>query len=970
VDIGRKLQALDSRLAKVERSARLSHAAIDNTAVVVKDSTGGLRGIIGVQADGTTAVNIVNGAAPAQPSPPIVASVLGGVTVSWDGTFADGSVLPLDWARIEVHASILASYEPVPATLQGTIETAQGATVVVPCDTPVYVRLVARNTSGTASTPSAIVGPFGPTPVVADDIVDSIVTTLKLADDAVTQAKVAVGAIGSTELQAGAVLEEKLAANAVTQGKLADQAVSTLQLADDAVTNAKVAVNAIDSTSIQDGAISTPKLAALAVQAGNIAADAVAAGKIAADAITSRELAANSVTAAELSAGSVTAAAVAAGAITTDKLTVTGGSNLLSDPSFEGAYSAALVSANSNFSIDPTGNGSSKSLKVNAAAASATTRSLKITTVPILAGDQLYVATDYLTSSDYTSTAIVKFYARWENSAGTTIGFGVAQASPPVIGGSTWSRISNTVTAPAGTIQATIWAESVNASAGSVWWDNAAVRPVAASTQIQDGAITTSKVAALAITAAQIAADAVAAGKIAADAVTAREIAALAVTAAEIAANAITVGKIQAGAVDATALAADAITGKTITGGTINGTTITGGTMQTATTGERITLNESAQNKVLVYNSSGTAINELSSRGLLVKGSTGATIWLNPNISYPQLQLYNAGNTNYATVQVTETNTGEANLEQFCGPFAGNTYSDMIWRTFLSPAGASMERLRASDPNNVRIGGRVALTETQALLQLGRTDDPTQTTSLAVEANKVSIIQGILSVSAPASTSSLLYANAATGQSGNLLRLQLNSVDKFFVDKDGNSTTTGNATISGNATVTGSLTVTGIGHRETKRRTSDTTRANTTTPTSDSQITFTVDANAVYVIDGFLKYSGPGDFLMGWTIPTGALGEWQGIGNGTTVASEGASNAFQNDVVTSFGYTVRTETTDIASTRTYGGVGSTTFGVQVRGTVRVGSTGGTFALQWAQGTSNATGTVLYTDSHLRLEKVG
>jgi hypothetical protein len=85
-DIGRTLNALDSRLKKVERSARLSHAAIDNTAVVVKDSAGGLRGIIGVQADGTTAVNVVNGAAPPQPSAPIVASVLGGVTVSWDGT--------------------------------------------------------------------------------------------------------------------------------------------------------------------------------------------------------------------------------------------------------------------------------------------------------------------------------------------------------------------------------------------------------------------------------------------------------------------------------------------------------------------------------------------------------------------------------------------------------------------------------------------------------------------------------------------------------------------------------------------------------------------------------------------------------------------------------------------------------------------------------------------------------------------
>lgn len=918
MDIGRALNALDKRLTNIERMARLSHAAIDNTSVAVKDGSGSLRGIIGVQADGTTAVNIVNGPAPAQPSPPIVASVLGGVTVSWDGTFADGSVLPLDWARVEVHASILASYEPVPATLQGTIETAQGATVVVPCDSPVYVRLVARNTSGSASTASTTIGPYGPTPVVADDVVDGIVTTLKLADDAVTQAKIAVAAVGSTELQAGAVLATKLADAAVEVGKLAD--------------------NAVTGPAIASGAITAGKLSA------------------------------NSVVASNIQAGAVTSAAVAAGAITTDKLTVTGGANLLSDPSFEGPYSAALVSGSTSWSIDPTGNGSAKSLKVNAVAGAATTRSLKITTIPILAGDQLYLAADYLTSSDYTPTAAVKLYARWEDSTGAVLSYGVAQASPPVLGGSTWNRISNTVTAPANTVQATIWVESFQASAGTVRWDNAAVRPVAASTQIQDGAITTQKVTALAITTGLIAADAVAAGKIAADAVTSREISALAVTTAKLDANAVTAGKIQAGSVDATALAADAITGKTITGGTITGTTITGGTIQTATSGEHITLNEANANKILLYNSAGATVNELSSRGLLVKGSSGAVLWLNPNATYPQFQLYNAGGTNKATIQVAETNTGEANLEQFCGPFSANGYPDMAWRSFLTKDAAVIERLRVSDPNNVRIGGRVQLNETQALIGLNRTDDATKVTSLAVTENLATFSQARLATVAPASTFSVLYGEADAAHTGNLLRL-FRGADKFTVDKDGNLTAAGNATISGNATVTGTLTVSGIGQRQTKRRTTDATKTNTITPATDSQITFTIDANAVYAIDGYVKYAGANDFLMGWTYPTGSLGEWQGLGNGTSVVSGTNTNGTQQDIISTWGYTVRTESTDIANTRTYGGVGTTAFGIQVRGLIRIGSTGGTFALQWAQGTSGATATTLYTDSYIRIEKV-
>ncbi|MFE1452016.1 hypothetical protein [Streptomyces olivaceoviridis] len=620
MDIGRELQALRKHLEKVERAARLSHAAIDNTAVQVKDGNGSLRGIIGVQADGTTAVNIVNGTAPPIPSTPTVAPALGGVAVGWDGTVADGSVLPMDWSRVEVHTSATTGFTPTPETLRATIETPQGGICYVPATSPTYACLLARNTSGTASNPTPVVGPYSPKPVAGE-----------------------------------------------------------------------IGIGEITETMISDGAVTTPKLFA----------------------------------------------------------------------------------------------------------------------------------------------------------------------------------------------------------------------------------------------------------------------------------NAVTTPKLAAGSVDATAIAADAITGKTITGGQINGAVITGGTVQTGTSGEHITLNELNQNKILLYNSSNVAVNELSARGLLVQGTNGAVLWLNPNATYPQLKLYNAANSNNALVQVSQSNpgaTGDANLEMISGRFSGSGFSDMCWHTLAMNDSYAIERVRFNDATTI-IGGRVLLGSSGGTFAFKNTADSTQDTSLVVEANLAHLDNGRLQVLPPASTSSALYVNPATGHTGNLLRLAINAVDKTTVDKDGNIATAGNATVSGN------LTVTGIGQRVTKRRTSDLPRSNTATAAADPQITFTVDANSVYVIDGYLKYSGASDILIGWTVPTGTNGEWQGLGNGIVVISGTNTGGTQQDQSSTWGYALRTESTDIANTRTYGGIGTTPFGIQIRGLIRVGSTGGTFALAWSQGASSATATILYTDSHVRIEKV-
>lgn len=214
-DIGTTLAQLQKRIDRLERASRLSSASLDDTALQVKDGTGSLRGILGVQGDGTTAVNIVNGGPPPAPATPTAAPALGGVSAGWDGTFADGAIIPLDWARVEVHASPTPAFTPSADTLQATIETAQGGIVYIPSTEPLYVALLARNTSGTASPATAEVGPHAPKPVAGEIGIGEITETL-IGDGAVTTPKVYANAITTALLAAGSVDATALKADAIT----------------------------------------------------------------------------------------------------------------------------------------------------------------------------------------------------------------------------------------------------------------------------------------------------------------------------------------------------------------------------------------------------------------------------------------------------------------------------------------------------------------------------------------------------------------------------------------------------------------------------------------------------------------------------------------------------------------------------------------------------------------------------------
>lgn len=156
------------------------------------------------------------------------------------------------------------------------------------------------------------------------------------------------------------------------------------------------------------------------------------------------------------------------------------------------------------------------------------------------------------------------------------------------------------------------------------------------------------------------------------------------------------------------------------------------------------------------------------------------------------------------------------------------------------------------------------------------------------------------------------------------------------------------------------------------RKTSDTSRSATTTLAADPHLQMDVAAGGVYALWGWMKYDAlaAADIVVGFSFPTGTLGEWTGIGGGITVTSATAGGGTQQDAVSTWGYNVRLETTDLVNTRNFGALGvGTTLTVLINGTFRIGSTAGTLALTWAQGASNATATTVYTDSWINVLRV-
>ncbi|MGW2700839.1 hypothetical protein [Streptomyces sp. NPDC001340] len=314
------LSGLAARIANLERllrdlarSSRLANSSIENGSISIYDG-GQLRGSIGLQEDGTVAMAAVNGPPPPAPVAPILASVLGGVAVTWDGTFAEGSQAPADFAHVAVYFSTSADFTG--ESLFSAFYAASGGSITVPASVPLWVRLVSVSTSGATSAASAIAGPVAPAVVVAQAVLDGIITDLSLADRSVTRAKIEAGAVDGTVLADGAVSTPKLVAGEIDGLVLAAGTVNADRLVAASITAAQIKGLTITADKIAGNSITADKLNAGTITAASGVISSIDASKISVGKISASQIDATSLVISAANVNGTVASASSAGTVT------------------------------------------------------------------------------------------------------------------------------------------------------------------------------------------------------------------------------------------------------------------------------------------------------------------------------------------------------------------------------------------------------------------------------------------------------------------------------------------------------------------------------------------------------------------------------------------------------------------------------------------------------------------------------
>jgi hypothetical protein len=143
----------------------------------------------------------------------------------------------------------------------------------------------------------------------------------------------------------------------------------------------------------------------------------------------------------------------------------------------------------------------------------------------------------------------------------------------------------------------------------------------------------------------------------------------------------------------------------------------------------------------------------------------------------------------------------------------------------------------------------------------------------------------------------------------------------------------------------------------------DTTRSSTTTFADDPDLVLTLEANATYWVEMFIKYAAvtAEQFKTTWTVPSGATGGRARHGVSSAVNDTALGGPFGDGAWGHHGF---------STTLTYGTRNSASNQIWAleAGPVQT-TTAGIVALAWAQNTAGAAGTKVAAGSYIRAKRI-
>ena len=447
----RRLARIERELRHVSTQPQLGDSSVEGGAILFNTEEGDPAMQVGYQFDGTNAPTVLTGPPPPQPTAPAATPVLNGAVVNWDGLFVDDALVPMDFARVEVHASDDPDDLAETAdTLVGTYETPRGGNMVVPVGSGTqYVRLVARSLSGARSTASDAVSVVATT---SDDITAAVEA---IASDALDIANAAASDASGAVTTANGKGKVYYSATEPTGGTYSTSDLWFDQSTDVDGTHPKNTPNQWDGTDW------------VPVPIGGSAISFLDIGKA--------------------TVGTLGVARLGARTITTDKMAIGSFDNLIPDPTFDTAYGVVAWPTTSGWAINATGSrGGGRSLQTTNTGSDQDIYPNPQDVVKCVEGDSF--ALQWWAKSSATNTGSVQMLARFKDTSGATTIYVVGDDQDGVAG--TYTEYNGQVTAPPDTVSVSFGMRSAAAlSTGTIDWDYVSATRAGTGKLIVDGSI-------------------------------------------------------------------------------------------------------------------------------------------------------------------------------------------------------------------------------------------------------------------------------------------------------------------------------------------------------------------------------------------------------------------------------------------------------------------------------------------------